>query len=105
MIKNFELFEQNQEADPFGEENYDQKRVVKPIVWHVGDYDIHYALVGRLLIGSYSMPSIEKIMGKKYHSIIGFGQLNFIDEKFKTEEECKEYITNWWNRFVDKIAY
>lgn len=92
--------------DPYGEENWNEEtRVVRPIVWHHYHDGSGHATVGDLLIGNYFMPHIEKILGKNYHVRLGYGELHYIEEgKFKTPQECEEFVENWWNEFIQKIS-
>lgn len=107
MTRHIKLFEAR--VDPFNEEDWDEEeRILYPIEWHFNqEGGVNYAMVGELLIGSYFKPSIEKLLGNRFHIRIGLGQgnLKYIEEKFKTPVECQEYITNWWYEFAEKISF
>jgi len=104
MIKKLKIFEQ-ENFDPYSEESWDDEgRTIKPIEWHL-DNNIGLAYVGKLRIGEYFRPKIEAFLGRNYHLRVGFGDLSYVDEKFKTAQECREYIESWWYEFVDKICY
>ena len=97
-----------------GEEEWNEgERFVKNVEWF--DYYPYgrnkpingkYAIVGDLMIAIFFIPSIEKLFGKRYNMKLGMGENNmeWINRKFKTEEEAILYVEDWWEDIVKNIT-
>jgi len=80
--------------------------MIKKLKWITNEYDHRIACVGNLLISYIFKPWLSR----RYTVQIGLStnfdvyELNYINKKFKTEEEAVLYVEAWWNTVVIRMT-